>query len=132
MRRRENPDKYRGYEKTRYWRDREKRTQRRKEWYRANKAKAYELARKTLARVEAIKTATPCMDCGGTFPPECFDFDHRPGETKTHSVGYLVATRYSWPRIEAEIAKCDVVCANCHRIRTKVRHQERREANACI
>jgi hypothetical protein len=59
------------------------------------------------------------MDCGGTFPPECMDFDHREGETKELTIGSHL--RWAWARIEAEIAKCDLVCANCHRTRTRKR-----------
>ena len=58
----------------------------------------------------------PCMDCGGTFPPECMDFDHVRGE-KVCGVGLLVEDTTG--KLDAEIAKCDLVCANCHRIRTK-------------
>lgn len=61
----------------------------------------------------------PCTDCGQRFPPYVMDFDHRPGETKCFNLAIAAGqTRLSWERMEAEIAKCDVVCANCHRIRT--------------
>jgi hypothetical protein len=60
----------------------------------------------------------PCMDCGGIFPPECMDFDHRDPSDKVQGVSRLVFRRYSRDRILAEIAKCDLICANCHRIRT--------------
>lgn len=62
------------------------------------------------------------MDCGGTFPPECMDFDHRPGEGKIMAVGRMTGLARS--RIEAEVAKTDLVCSNCHRIRTKARTKE--------
>lgn len=57
----------------------------------------------------------PCSDCGGAFDPVCMDFDHRPGEVKYRNVAHL---RYNLDAVKAEIAKCDLVCANCHRIRT--------------
>jgi len=62
----------------------------------------------------------PCQDCGGCFPPECMDFDHRDGETKFFGVA-AGKLRFGLPTIAAEIAKCDLVCANCHRIRTEKR-----------
>lgn len=63
--------------------------------------------------------SVPCADCGGTFDPVCMDFDHRPGEVKSRSVARMVG--YPHDEIRREIAKCDVVCANCHRLRTKSR-----------
>jgi hypothetical protein len=44
------------------------------------------------------------------------DFDHVRGEKL---FGIAVNMNISWERLEAEIAKCEIVCANCHRIRTK-------------
>ena len=67
------------------------------------------------AALDALK-GSPCVDCGGTFPPECMDFDHRPGEEKVKPVGNMY--QMSMKNIKAEIEKCDLVCANCHRIRT--------------
>jgi hypothetical protein len=73
-------------------------------------------AQERRAAVDEIKSA-PCMDCGGTFPPVCMDFDHRPGEVKSAGVSQLKKSA-SMEALLAEIAKCDLVCANCHRIRT--------------
>jgi hypothetical protein len=46
------------------------------------------------------------------------DFDHV-GEDKTANVCRLM--NHGWQTILAEIAKCELVCANCHRIRTQKR-----------
>ena len=67
-----------------------------------------------------LKT-NPCNDCGGKFEVCCMDFDHRLGEKKDYNVGSMFAHHYSRELIEKEIKKCDLVCANCHRIRTKKR-----------
>jgi hypothetical protein len=64
----------------------------------------------------------PCMDCGGRFPPECMDFDHRDPKTKNMNVGAMWSMK--WERVLAEIALCDLVCANCHRIRTFARRKK--------
>lgn len=117
------PERHRAHDHKRYWADRERRLAGHKSWREKNKQKAYEISRKVLARVEAIKCANPCPDCGRMFPPECMDFDHRPNEVKVASVSKMVVCRWAWARIEAEIAKCDVICACCHRIRTKSRHR---------
>lgn len=79
--------------------------------------------RKDLDRAKA----QPCVDCGGVFPPECMDFDHRPGEIKLFSIGNRTLD-VSRAALTAEIAKCDLVCANCHRVRTKTRGYFRRSS----
>ncbi len=61
----------------------------------------------------------PCSDCKNSFPVCCMDFDHR--ENKKHNVGSMFAHHYSRELIELEVAKCDLVCSNCHRIRTQKR-----------
>ena len=60
--------------------------------------------------------AHPCVDCGES-DIVVLEFDHREPAEKSHSVTIL-ATHKSWIRVLAEIAKCDVRCANCHRRRT--------------
>lgn len=70
----------------------------------------------------------PCMDCGGTFLPCQMDFDHRDETTKKFVIGPSL-TR-SITSLEAEIVKCDLVCANCHRLRTHLRRKERSASNS--
>lgn len=60
----------------------------------------------------------PCMDCGTKYPFYVMDFDHKKGERKINDVAYMVTRNWSLQKIKEEIIKCDVVCANCHRIRT--------------
>ena len=64
----------------------------------------------------------PCADCGEA-DPVVLEFDHL-GD-KSFSIGACL-TRYTWQTILAEMAKCDVVCANCHRRRTARRGGFRR------
>jgi hypothetical protein len=77
-------------------------------------ADAYYIRRQ---RLMAFIKAHPCHDCGREFPGVCMDFDHRDPETKAGSVSKM-AVRAKIPALLAEIAKCDLVCANCHRLRT--------------
>ena len=66
-----------------------------------------------------LKTKTPCIDCGINYPYYVMDFDHVRG-VKQANVMELVST-LSKKRIDLEIAKCEIVCSNCHRIRTHMR-----------
>ncbi|HEX5273486.1 MAG TPA: hypothetical protein VFW33_23475 [Gemmataceae bacterium] len=82
---------------------------------------------------QAIREAKniPCADCGQRYPHYVMDFDHRPGEKKCFNVSVAAGQpRLSWNRLLAEIAKCDVVCANCHRERTYQRMLAERAARA--
>jgi hypothetical protein len=72
-------------------------------------------------RVLAYLLTHPCVDCGET-DPLVLDFDHVRGQ-KVRDVSQLVAGGYSWRTIEAEIAKCDVRCANDHRRATSRRRK---------
>lgn len=63
--------------------------------------------------------AQPCMDCGQSFPEYVMEFDHVRGEKKGNVL--VMASKVSRAVLDAEIAKCDVVCANCHKIRTHFR-----------
>lgn len=63
----------------------------------------------------------PCVDCHETYPWYCMDFDH----LRDKKFNLSVAAQKAWAldTIRAEIEKCDVVCANCHRKRTFERTQ---------
>lgn len=56
-----------------------------------------------------------CVDCGET-DPVVFEFDHVHGD-KEHDIGAMISM-YAWPRILAELQKCVIRCANCHRRKT--------------
>ena len=63
------------------------------------------------ALLNELKDA-PCVDCGVRYPHYVMDFDHVRGE-KVDS-----CARIALSKLEEEAAKCDLVCANCHRERT--------------
>lgn len=61
--------------------------------------------------------AHPCVDCGeGRFV--LLDFDHRDSKDKTRSISDMLRAAVSRDTLLAEVQKCDVRCANCHRLRT--------------
>lgn len=63
----------------------------------------------------------PCTDCGGWFHPVQMDFDHRPDEIKKFTISAAYCLKFK--TLYKEIQKCDIVCANCHRLRTYRRNQ---------
>lgn len=71
--------------------------------------------------VDDIKINAACMDCGNYFPAVAMDFDHVHGKSKP--IANMVAQTYRLELILAEIALCEIVCACCHRVRTKQRKQ---------
>jgi hypothetical protein len=86
--------------------------------HRQNVARRNRLVRKDYGeRLMAYLNEHPCVDCGET-DLRVLEFDHRDSSQKLEAVGRLIALRASWKRIQAEIEKCDVRCANCHRRRT--------------
>lgn len=61
----------------------------------------------------------PCQDCGNHFHPWVIEFDHRDPSQKEFSIARSFHNgNCSLKRIKAELAKCDGLCANCHRLRT--------------
>lgn len=68
----------------------------------------------------------PCYDCHGSFDLWQMEFDHTRGDKK-----FNITTGLTTPLkvLLEEIAKCDVVCANCHKTRTYKRNQQRRRIN---
>ena len=77
-----------------------------------------------IARLNELK-ARPCKDCKRSYPPYVMDFDHL-GDDKFTNLAKMVG-RYSWAKILEEVEKCELVCSNCHRIRTWNRKNERQE-----
>lgn len=66
----------------------------------------------------SLKANIPCKDCNTCFPVVCMDWDHKDPKTKLFSLSNAVARKMARELILAEIAKCELVCSNCHRIRT--------------
>lgn len=86
------------------------------------KARAFNKAR--VPELRAIMEAArdvPCTDCGGRFPTCCMDFDHLDPALKRWNISDISQHGFSPDTLREEIAKCEVVCSNCHRIRTHAR-----------
>jgi hypothetical protein len=68
-----------------------------------------------------LKESMPCTDCGGSFHHAAMTWDHLPGREKINDVSNL--RRFSRQAVLAEIAKCELVCANCHAVRSYERRR---------
>jgi hypothetical protein len=99
----------------------------RKEHYSKNKQYYLDKANKSMM-VKRLKVkeiieeakASGCVDCGRTGPSYCFDFDHI-DDNKLFNISNE-RNNVSYDKLKEEIAKCEVVCAWCHRIRTHNRN----------
>lgn len=60
----------------------------------------------------------PCTSCGNTYPWYIMQFDHRDRSEKANTVSKLFNRGARWEDVLAEIDKCDLVCPNCHAIKT--------------
>lgn len=89
--------------------------QQNKQYY---KDKANNHKKKLRKAANSAKNA-PCMDCEKKWPTYVMDFDHRDPKKKSFTISNaIIKSNVSVDRLLEEILKCDVVCSNCHRIRT--------------
>lgn len=95
----------------------------RKKNYEANRERDKQYTRKNRWRIRAtalkfviqyVADRGGCCKCGET-DFSCIDFNHLDRTTKTHNVSEMVAGGYSVYSIAAELDKCEILCANCHR-----------------
>lgn len=92
-----------------------------REWQLANPDKCREQNRRANAKRMPPLTAIlreaksqPCVDCGIRLPWQCMDLDHVRG-AKVRTIGN--ATGFNAETLRAEIAKCEIRCPTCHRLR---------------
>ena len=86
-------------------------------YIRRARARAKVVRRERIAYVVEYLRAHPCVDCGET-DPMVLEFDHL--RDKAFNISEGLVDR-GWHAVLDEIAKCEVVCANCHRRRTAQR-----------
>lgn len=89
--------------------------------YRENKEYYLERNRRRIEEfrqhIRKYKESRGCADCGEKYPFYVLQLDHLPGQEKKFNVSDL-SKIYSMAKLEEELAKCEVVCANCHAKRT--------------
>lgn len=88
----------------------------------ANGRKSRERARDAMRQAKR----RPCADCGVEYPPHVMQFDHI-GDGKVSDIAALASSGVSVETLMVEIAKCEVVCANCHADRTYRRREEKKK-----
>ena len=89
-----------------------------------DKARRNEVQRELMKKIrgerriwlDSLKEGKPCSDCGVIYPPYVLDWHHRDPKLKLFKISWGVHKNKDI--ILTEIAKCELVCANCHRIRT--------------
>jgi hypothetical protein len=94
-------------------------------WYAANREREIErVTRRQTATRDFLRALRdrPCVDCGGRFRPVQMAFDHRDPAEKRFTLSKMQLK--SRDEILAEVAKCDVVCSNCHSLRTRRQHRK--------
>jgi len=74
---------------------------------------------KIIKYVQEFKSGKICADCKEDYPYWMLEFDHL-GD-KVFTIGQFSTHTTSLEIVKAEIEKCDIVCANCHRNRTHLR-----------
>ena len=72
--------------------------------------------RQILVKMKNEAKDVPCQDCGKRYPSYVMDFDHR--SDKKFNLSAIGSKFISIKKVQEEIDKCDIVCANCHRERT--------------
>lgn len=88
-----------------------------KKWVSKNRDRfnAGQQQRRTERKLRAIDyLGGKCSKCGGKFPSCVYDFHHRDPEEKDRSPGLMMSLSDS--KLFAELDKCVLLCANCHRI----------------
>lgn len=89
-----------------------------KKYYQKNKQRIikrnYERICAIIVWFHNMKKAMLCKTCGES-DWRCLDFHHTDSHNKKYDIAEIVGSGYSKRKILAEIAKCDVLCSNCHR-----------------
>ncbi len=109
----------------------------RNKWYQDHKEDEVKTAKKYIYKrrkeikewFNNLKSKSECAHCGETKPP-VLQFHHLDPSEKDINIGEAVHIGWSLKRIELEIAKCIVLCANCHilehvKLRTKTKRKHK-------
>ncbi len=113
-----DPEARRAYQREWYAKNKERTIKRNLERHAANRRRNFDF-------IDELRDNTPCTDCGVQYPHYVMDFDHVRSE-KIGDVSKMASDGWSLENIKAEIEKCEIVCSNCHRVRTWERREQSR------
>jgi hypothetical protein len=113
------------------YKDPKDRAEANKRWYAKHRQEQILRAKRNNIKLRTeyhdYKEQFPCADCKVTYPYYVMDFDHL-GDDKVDNLADIVRRKCSKKAVYAEIEKCELVCANCHRIRThRRRHGDKND-----
>jgi len=74
--------------------------------------------------MDRYKVLKGCTECGYNDHPYALEFDHIDPLQKHMAISDMYC--YSWPRVKAELAKCQLLCGNCHNIKTITAKRDKR------
>ena len=115
--RKANPEVYQKAALKQYYKDTEKASARAKKWREANLdyIKQKQREDKRDRKNKAIEyLGGKCSKCENTFHPAVYEFHHLDPTTKERDPSKMLSLR--WARVTAELDKCVLLCANCHRL----------------
>ena len=115
--------------------DKEKRREYQREymrgWYQKNKAKHIASVRKSNKKIKdwlkEYKATLKCENCEENHPA-CLEFHHINPKEKRFAIANI-KDFLSWSALQTEIAKCRVLCANCHRKEHYEQRKKERESS---
>ena len=112
-----NKDKYAKWSLDHYYRNKEKYAEKARKWREENKEynRTKQREDKRKRKEQAIKyLGGHCNRCKQTFHPAVYEFHHLDPATKDRDPSKML--QLSWTRLQAELDKCVLLCANCHRL----------------
>lgn len=80
----------------------------------ANTRRRNERKAQLQSRIDGYKLALGCKTCGYAGCPSALEA-HHPHDDKEYTISYLVKSGFAWDTVLTELAKCEIICANCHR-----------------
>jgi len=98
--------------------------------YDSNSARSRRVAAERYKWLDAYKIEHGCAECGYNANPRALDFDHEDADTKIANISRMIR-HAPWDRVVAEMNKCTLLCANCHRVKT-FSQERRRPASSLI